>query len=278
MSTYLILVIGLLSSTPNPKLQAAIDCFEQLDYRCTELRLAEALGGTLADQERVRAYYYQALLAIAWREPARARRAVKAILKLDQSFEPVDAPESLIKLFIENRPKPKPKWTPQFELRFRSTSLTDDDGDASWWTSSRGGGVAGGLLTGAGYSLMLATQYEHHIARDQSLGLKELNRLSLDLEGGRWFYGRRFQLGFWILIGATYNRMTAQPAFQELRDLPALDPFFGTTLGSGLMVKYQLADSFHLVGSSGLQILFRSYQQQPRLSFLLPMQFGIRYE
>ncbi len=271
-------VLVLLNTAANPKVQAAVDCFEQLDYRCTELRLAEALGGTLSDAERVRAYYYQALVAIAWREPARARRAVKAILKLDPSFNPVDAPKSLTTLFDENRPEKPRGWTPQFELRLRTTTPMDESGDALWWTGSRGVGIGGGLVNGSGYSLMLVANHEYHIARDPSLGLDELTRWSVDLEGGRWFFKSQFQIGIWGLLGGSYNQMKAQSAFGRLRALPQLDPFFGTTIGGGLMVKYQLTNALHIMGSSGGQMMFRSYQQQLRLSFLLPVQVGIRYE
>ena len=143
---------------------------------------------------------------------------------------------------------------------------------------SRGAGLGGGLMTDSGYSLMLVANYEYHVARDPSLGLDKLTRWSLDVEGGRWFFQNKLKVGLWSLLGASFNQMDAQSEFETLRALPELDPFFGTVLGGGMMLKYQLNQGLHLVGSGGLQMMFRSHRQQLRLSFLLPVQVGIRYE
>ena len=133
-------------------------------------------------------------------------------------------------------------------------------------------------MTDSGYSLMLVANYEYHVARDPSLGLDKLTRWSLDIEGGRWFFQNKLKVGLWSLLGASFNQMDAQSEFETLRALPELDPFFGTVLGGGMMLKYQLNQGLHLVGSGGLQMMFRSHRQQLRLSFLLPVQVGIRYE
>ena len=67
--TLLAIIVMFGASEPLTK---AIECYEELDYPCAESNLAQALETPLSAAERLKALYYQALIAIAWRDEAPA--------------------------------------------------------------------------------------------------------------------------------------------------------------------------------------------------------------
>ncbi len=138
-------------------LDAAIACYEQLDYVCADQRLAEALAGDVAGPRRAQAHLYEALLALAWRDNIRARRAVRALLAIDPAFDPGQVPPPLAKLFDEERPDPPPP--PALMLRLDAGALPVFGQDATQWTYGLGGELAGGVLLDRTWALELAVGY-----------------------------------------------------------------------------------------------------------------------
>lgn len=125
-------------------LDAAITCYEQLDYVCADQRLAEALASELAGPRRAQAHLYEALLALAWRDRIRARRAVRALLAIDPAYDPGQVPPPLAKLFDEERPDPPPP--PALMLRLDGGAWPVFGQDATQWTYGLGGELSGGVL------------------------------------------------------------------------------------------------------------------------------------
>lgn len=164
MAALLALVIGLLApapaetpAAPADALDAAIGCYEQLDYVCADARLAEALASDITGPRRAQAHLYEALLALAWRDRIRARRAVRALLAIDPAFDPGPVPPTLEKLFDEERPDPPPP--PALMLRLDGTYLPVFGQDATQWTEGLGLELGGGVLLDRRWALELTAGY-----------------------------------------------------------------------------------------------------------------------
>ena len=273
--TILSVFIGLLLNT-SPLVQAAVDCYDQLDYQCTAEKLLEALATDLSDEERVRAHLYQALVAVAWREPTRTEQAVRALLKVDPTYKPKGVPKALAKLYDKFRPQPIPPWTPTADLRFRWSPLLGED--ANTWSDGIGLEVSVGLRRPSSYSFNLAVGYDDHVARSALSGFATLQRYNATIESGHWSKINWFELGTVLRGGITYNRTNVSEAYENIRPLPQLEPFYAGSLGIGLGLKmrllWQLALSMQLTGET----MVRNFEDQIRLSFLLPVYLAIRYE
>ena len=103
------LLIVLLAPTPaDAALDAAVQCYADLDYACAEARLAEALAGELSPEREVQARLHEALLALAWRDEPRARRAVRALYAIDPQHRAEGVSPQLARLLEEERPPPPP--------------------------------------------------------------------------------------------------------------------------------------------------------------------------
>ena len=101
-------LIGLVVAAPPPAkssppraerspLAKAVQCYDDLDYDCTEERLAEALELPLSESDRILARQYEALLGIAYRQPGLTRRAVRTIYEIDPEYRPKNVPAELRK-------------------------------------------------------------------------------------------------------------------------------------------------------------------------------------
>lgn len=152
-----LILVALLQASPPDALDAAIACYDELDYVCADARLAEALAGDLAGQRRARAHLYEALLALAWRDRIRARRAVRALLAIDPAFDPGPVPPPLAKLFDEERPDPPPP--PALMLRLDGAVLPVFGNDATQWTEGLGAELSGGVLLDRRWALEAAAGY-----------------------------------------------------------------------------------------------------------------------
>jgi len=141
---------------PDP-LDAAITCYEQLDYVCADQRLAEALASDLTGPRRAQAHLYEARLALAWRDRIRARRAVQALLAIDPDFDPGLVPPPLQALFDDERPDPPPP--PALMVRLDGAALPVFGQDASQWTYGLGGELGGGVLLDRAWALELMAGY-----------------------------------------------------------------------------------------------------------------------
>lgn len=167
-------------------LDAAIACYAELDYACADARLAEALGGELPRARRVEAHTYEALLALAWRDTIRARRAVQALLALDPSHDPGPVPPPLARMFEEERPKPPPPPAPF--VRVDATRLVLWGNDATQWTEGLGVELGGGVIVGRDWLFEATVAYTDHAPLLTTLD-------GLTLWHGTIGAARRFALG-----------------------------------------------------------------------------------
>ncbi len=168
------LVLPLLAS-PEGALDAAITCYEGLYYISAEERLAEALAAGLAPADQFRARRHEALLALAFRDEARMRRAARAIYAIDPDWVASDLPPRLAAIFAEERPLPPPPPRPLVSVDLTSLRLTGDDQDR--WSEGLGVQAAGGVLLQDRLALQVGVGYSDHRPRafvDQGLDLLTL--------------------------------------------------------------------------------------------------------
>ena len=265
---------------PGPKstaLDAAIGCYQELDYACTESRLSEALSTNLTKKQRIQAYLYKALVATAWREPDQARRAVRSIYALNPKYAHSDVPNALAKIFADERPKPPPKPRILVATDYRYTRLLGSDGDASWWLDGQGASATASLLLKDKYGVGLRLSYVEHTPSTTTHGLVALSLWSADLLALRqWRWDR---VGLRLSGAAGVSRVDTEVVaiFDELLDNPQTAPFYATQLGVGLECYYLVWRDIGIGLSTHPTVLIRSYKDQPHLSYLLPIQVGLRY-
>ncbi len=186
-----------LLASPEGALDAAVACYEGLDYACAEERLTEALAAGLAPADQVRARRYEALLALAFRDEARMRRAARAIYAIDSHWVATDLPPRLAAIFAEERPLPPPPPRPLVGVDVTSLRPTGDDQDR--WSEGLGLQATGGVLLQDRLALQASVGYSDHRPRafvDQGLVLLTLGagahwrqplgpiRMQAGLEGG----------------------------------------------------------------------------------------------
>ena len=267
--------IGLLLNT-SPLVQAAVDCYDQLDYQCTAEKILEALATDLTDKERVRAHLYQALVAVAWREQARTEQAVKALLKVDPTFRPTGVPKALSQLYDKFRPQPQPPWTPTADVRFKWSPLLGED--AKTWSDGLGIELSAGLTRTLSYGFNFAVGYDSHIAQNTVSGFETLQRYNASVEANQWFQINWLEWGPVLRGGISYNRIKASSRYQNIRPLPQLDPFYGAHIGTGLGAKVSLPWHLAISVQTTGETVVRNFEDRIRLSFLLPVYLAIRYE
>jgi hypothetical protein len=248
-----------------PALERAVRCYEQLDYPCAEERLAEALAGPLTPPQIVQARHYQALLAVAWRDEGRARRAVQAIFAVDPHYQPGEVPPQLARLFVQERPEPPPAPRPLARLDATTTMLFA--GDAERW--SEGLGVAAGttLLLDERWRIELGAAFSDHRPLD---GLDE----GLAMWTGDVGLGLRLPVGpvqihTGFALGFGYIAVDA-----VLRD----STYWGGRVALPVEVVWPL---WHGLGV-GLRVepswFFTPNDDALASSFLLPLGLGLRYD
>lgn len=147
-----------------PSLQAAEACYEALDYDCAEARLAEALALPLEPPQALAARRLDALLAFAFRDDARIRRAARAIYALQPDFRPDGMPAQLVRIFEIERPTPPPPPGPHAQLDLRTTILSGND--AEQWSYGLGVTLEGGVRLWDRLIVALVVGYDDHQPRD----------------------------------------------------------------------------------------------------------------
>lgn len=166
MSAALItLLLGLSAATEEAEraLAAATRCYEVLDYACAEARLAEAMAGALTLPSLKRARLQEALLGMAYRDWARARRAVQALLALEPDYNPGPIPPSLRAIFLEERATLPPPPAPFLRADF--TNLRVFGRDAERWSEGLGVELGGGVLLRGAWLVEVAVGYSDHQPR-----------------------------------------------------------------------------------------------------------------
>jgi hypothetical protein len=272
----LVLLVVLSSPAANP-LEHAMNCYEELDYACAESRLAEALGTNLTTEERVKAHLYEALVATAWRNPQRARRAVRAIYQLTPDYVPLDPPPTLAQIFRDERPRAAPPPRLLLGIDYRLTNLVDENADASWWMTGDGMLVSLGMARESRYSLSIELAYGQHQPRNTTLGLESLQMWSADILARHWIGLGKLHLKLGVSLGLNYVNTNVISVYNRLLDTRAIDPFTATQLGLNIEVCYPIYGAFGLSLGTSPRVMIRNYKDQPRLSYLLPIQVGLRY-
>jgi len=272
-----LLLVAFLSTPATRSLDEAVTCYEALDYACAESRLAEALSSDLTVEQRIQAHFYEALVASAWRNPERAKRAVRAIYGLDPAYQPVNPPPNLAILFQQEKPKPTPPPSLILGLDYRLSYLTDGGTDTDWWQPGQGAVASVGLETHKLYSLSIEFVYSQHQVRDNTLGVNGLDRWSLDVLVGRATRLGKLMAKLGGSVGLTHVSTDVGSVFNSILDTTATDPFTAVQLGLNFGVYYPVYAALGLNLGFSPRVMVRNYEDQPRLSYLLPIQVGLRY-
>ena len=254
---------------PQDALAEAVSCYEELDYECAEARLAETLAGDLAPVTMARARLYEALLAVAWRDLTRARRAVAAIMAIDPRFEPGPLPAQLAQIFNEERPPPVPPPHPM--VRFDATRVVLFGQDGARWNDARGVAVGAGLLVRDEMLLELgfwASAHESTAFANDGTALEDLSLWAVDV-GGLW----------WIALGPLRVALGGRLGLGRMDLDSPLRPqdAWLTFIASPLEVSWPVWAGLGLGVRMEPTLLLRSEDDTIRSSYLLPVTVGLRY-
>ncbi len=255
--------------TPQDALIEAETCYDEVDYECAEARLAEALAGEMPPAKMARARLYEALLAMAWRDLPRARRAVVAIMAIDPRFEPGPLPAQLAQIFNEERPKPDPPPSPM--ARFDVTQVFLFGSDGEWWGDASGFALGAGILLREKMVLEVgfrANDHESVASINDGTALEDLSLWSVDV-GGLW----------WSRMGPL--RLRAGPALAVGRmslesPLRKQEAWF-VHVSAPIEVSWPLWMGLGIAFRVEPTLLLRDDDDATRSSYLLPAMVGLRY-
>lgn len=247
-------------------LDAAVACYEELDYACAEERLAEALAGGLDGPQRERARLYEALLATAFRDLPRARRAVGALLDMDPLYDPGPSiPPTLRELIESLRPEPVPPPAPLARADFASVQLSGQD--AEQWTVGLGGELGGGVSLLGWLTVDGTLGYSNH-------GPAEFGFESLDVLYGAVGTGWRGALGpLRAAVGVSVGVAYADADYGVLGE----STDWGATAGVPIDLAWPLWNGLGVGVRATPKTFVTSEEDNFAASFLLPLAVGVRY-
>ena len=243
-------------------LGAAIDCDDGLDYDCTEARLAEALSGDLDDPALVQARYYQALVALAHRDEARARLAVRALLAAKPDFEPGPrAPPGLRALVEEARPV-RLAWAGRIDGTWTQLFSQDD----AQWTEGIGLEVAAGVVLDERWVLELSAAYSDH--RPEHFALRGLTTLSVAASALRRKHTGPVRLGIGLAMGGSHISVSG---------VTGANRYWGGLTQVPLEVAVPIWNRVGVAIRVAPSLLMVEQDDRVAFSFLLPFMTGVRY-
>ena len=265
----LLAALAALATVPAPAdlgLEAAEACFEALDYDCADDRLLAVLTrGPVDTAEIVRARILDAQLALARRDDARARTAVRALLAADPAYVPDRRVSPKLVALIDRERPPPPRPLAAF-ARAEGTSFRLFGRDSERWSEGLGVEVGGGVV--------LQERFEF----DVSLGYSDHRPRSFELEG----------LTLWTVTGGARIHLPAGPvslhagaAMGALRAVAA--GVTGTDTYWGFLAQAPFSVSLPVWGGLSVQttltpsLLLASDADRLAYSFLLPVSGGVRY-
>lgn len=251
-----------------PPAEAALDaakvCYDELDYGCAETRLAEALGGELPPARRVEAHTYEALLALAWRDTIRARRAVQALLAIDPAHDPGPVPPPLAQMFAEERPAPPPPPGPW--VRLDATRLELWGNDATQWTEGLGVELGGGVVLERRWLIEASVAFTDHAPQ-----LTTLDRLTL--WHGTVGVARRFALGpLWLSVG-----LGVGVAHVDVEGALADDDYYAAAATVPIDLNWPVWRGLGLGVRVAPLLLTTTTGDRAAASYILPLMAGLRY-
>ncbi len=260
-----LLLAALALSPAETALEAGIACYEGLDYVCADERIAEALAKGLEGAALERARYYQAQVALAFRDEARARTAVRALLAANPRYQPEPgAPQRLRWLIEQERPEPPPAWRPL--ARADVTSIRLFGQDAERWSEGLGFEGAAGVLKDGWLALEVTAGYSDHVPRTFSLEGMTLLTFTGQAAARGAFGPVRLSAG----LGAGASRVAIDGVSGD-------DAYWGALVQvpfsivypvwQGLGVGFRVAPSMLVVGDEG----------RAAVSWLVPLTAGLRY-
>lgn len=254
----------MLLALSTPPLEAAQACYEALDYDCAEARLAEALARKLPPAEAISARRLDALLAFAFRDDARIRRAARAIYALDQQFQPTGMPRQLARIFEIERPAPPPPPGLHGRLDGSTTLLTGHD--AEQWSYGIGIAAEAGVRLVDRLILALEVRYDDHAPLD-------FVQNGMTLFGLGATVGWRQPVGpIRVLGGITGGvlRVDIDGALNDAR-------YWGGLLGGVLDVSWPIWAEIGIGARFAPTVFVTSEADRLATSTLLPVTFGLRY-
>ena len=202
--TTLLLLCTVTPGSPKGALKGAISCFRELDYACAEEKLAEALRAEeLPVASRLLARRYEALLALAFHDKARARRAVRSLLALDPDYDPGEqAPPRFAALVADARAETPAQrlFDPSFRAGGNVVLLFGHD--AQSWGDGPQVELAAGLGLGGRTVIELGLSYGQHEGRSFSLRRLGLGMVTLGLD--RRFLGPSPRLSLGVGLGPAH--------------------------------------------------------------------------
>ncbi|MEE2788139.1 MAG: hypothetical protein VX589_12425 [Myxococcota bacterium] len=258
-------------------LQEAIECYEDLDYPCAETKLMHALEQAQTETIRLQALYYQALIAAAWRDDARIERLVRNIYAVQPDYAPKDPPPNLRRVFDTLRPKPAvaPIWGGRFDYRY--TMLVDHDHDAGWWLNGSGLSAGASVILNRRYQIELDVNWSEHQPQLDRFSVDGLQLVGVGGGGGVTVDIKRVWLTAGLMAGAMRVKRSIPGAYRNLKESSNQSPFWVTSLALYLDVSVELVYGLSLGVRWSPTTLIRVYDDQPTVSYLLPLMVGVRY-
>ena len=243
-------------------LEKAIDCYDGLDYDCTEARLAEALAGDLSDAALVQARYYQALVALAHRDEARARVAVRALLAAKSDFEPGPRAPPRLRALVDAARPVRLAWAARVDGTWTQLFSQDD----AQWTEGVGLEVAGGLVVDERWVLELAGAYSDH--RPEHFALRGLTVLSVTAGALRRRHTGPVRLGIGLAVGGSHVSVSG---------VTGADTYLGAMAQLPLEVAVPIWNRVGVAFRVAPSLLMVEDDDRAAFSFLLPFMTGVRY-
>lgn len=254
----------MLLALSTPPLDAAQTCYEALDYDCAEARLAEALAQPLDPTQAIRARRLDALLAFAFRDDARIRRAARAIYALDPLFRPIGMPKQLARIFEIERPMPPPPPGIHGRLDGSTTLLTGHD--AEQWSYGIGVAGEGGVRLFDRLILWLGARYDDHQPLD--FVQNGMTLLAFDL-GVAW----RQPIGPLRVLGGVAAGVMRVDIDGALND----SDYWGGLLSGVLDVSWPIWAEIGVGVRFAPTVFITSEVDRLATSTMLPFTFGLRY-
>ncbi len=245
-------------------LRAAERCYAELDYACAEERLAEALAGDLTDDERQRARLRDALLGLAHRDRARARRAVRALLAVEPAYDPGPAPPALQALIAQERPPPVPPPSARGGVDVVGLPLFGQD--AERWSDGLGARASGGVLWRGRWWVEGEVLFSDHLG--QAFAVDGLQMWAFGAAAG-W----QAPLGpLRLAVGGGLG-----VAYVAVDGAVADDTFWGATVQAPIDLSWPIAWGVGLGARIAPGLLLRAVDDQAAVTYLLPLTVGLRY-
>jgi hypothetical protein len=264
------LSILLLLASPPPTvspLDEAVQCYWELDYTCTEARLVEALATKLSREDRVRARLFEALVAMAFRDERRARQAVRELLAIDSSYDPGDVPPRLRTIFVEERPPP-PRG---FAWAHYGRSLTlDNQNDARYWAAGDGLSMGGGIRFPSNWSIEIDLRYSRFYPLE-SRPFEDFELWSGTLGVSRVWRVGPVHLGQGLGLGFGHGDMDTVMPYVDV------NPFILGAFTAYTDVIWPVWKKWAVNLRVSPMMLIRTRDEQPVVSYLLPLMAGVRY-